>query len=82
MPMGNWNTYLILANKRFSRILFPDGLSSCESPVPQWLSIRTSNRKILGSTPDRSTQISFFRVCLCHSLNNVSVLFPNTLKIS
>ena len=25
-----------------------------------------SNRKVLGSTPDRSTWISFFRVCLCH----------------
>ena len=31
-------------------------------------SIRTSNRKVLGSTPDRSTRISFFRVCLCHFL--------------
>ena len=28
-----------------------------------------SNRKVLGSTPDR---IFFFRVCLCHSLNNTS----------
>ena len=24
------------------------------------------NRKVLGSTPHRSTRISFFRVCLCH----------------
>ena len=34
-------------------------------------SIRTSNRKVLhvGSTPDSSSRISFFRVCLCHLLN-------------
>ena len=31
------------------------------------------NRKDLGSTPDRSTRISFFQVCLCHSLNNTSL---------
>ena len=31
------------------------------------------NRKVLGSTPDRSTRI-FFRVCLCHLLNNTSFL--------
>ena len=28
--------------------------------------IRTSNRKVLGLTPDRSTRNFFFRVCLCH----------------
>ena len=34
-------------------------------------SIQTSNQKVLGSTPDRSTRI-FFRVCLCHLLINTS----------
>ena len=32
---------------------------------------KTSNRMVLGSTPDRSTRI-FFRVCLCHLLNNTA----------
>ena len=27
---------------------------------------------VLGSTPDSSTRNFFFRVCLCHSLNNIS----------
>ena len=48
-------------------------LSSHESPVTQWQSIRTSNRKVLSSTPDRSTRISFFQVYLCPSLNNTSL---------
>ena len=32
---------------------------SHESHVAQWKSIRTRNRKVLGSTPDRSTRIFF-----------------------
>ena len=31
-----------------------------EPSLVQWKSIRTSNQKVLGSTPDRSTRISFF----------------------
>ena len=27
-----------------------------------------------SSTPDRSTRISFFRICLCHLLNNTSFI--------
>ena len=34
-------------------------LSSHGSPVAQWLSVQTSNRKVLGSTPDGSTRIPF-----------------------
>ena len=34
--------------------------------------IRTSNRKIIGLTPDRRTRISFFKPCRCHGLNNTS----------
>ena len=34
--------------------------SSHESPVAQWYSIRTGNRKVFGSTPDRSARISVF----------------------
>ena len=55
-----------------------NGLSSHKSPVAQWESIRTSNRKVLGSTPDRNTRI-FFQVCLCHFLNNTLFSKINTL---
>ena len=34
--------------------------------------VEHSSRKVLGSTPDTGTRISFFRVCLCHSLKNTS----------
>ena len=30
--------------------------------------ISSDARKVLGSTPDGSTRISFFRICLCHFL--------------
>ena len=43
-----------------------NGLSSYESPVAQCKSIQTCNRKVLASTPDRSTRNFFFRVCLYH----------------
>ena len=43
-----------------------NGLSSHESPVAQWQSVRTSNRKVVGSTPVGRTRNFFFRVCLCH----------------
>ena len=33
--------------------------SSDESPTAQTKSIRTSNRKVIGSTPDRSTRTFF-----------------------
>ena len=31
-----------------------------------WKNFKSSNRKVIGSTPDRSTRNFFFRVCLCH----------------
>ena len=46
-------------------------LSSHGSPVSQWLSVQTSNRKVLGSTPDGNTRISFS----CGTLNNASFSF-------
>ena len=42
--------------------IFCNGLSPHESPVAQRSSIRTGNRKVLGSTPDRSTWNFFFRI--------------------
>ena len=36
--------------------------------IKQILMNGTSNQKVMGSTPDRSTRIFFFRECLCHSL--------------
>ena len=44
---------------------------------PKTFRFRTSNRKVLSSTPDRSTRISFFRVCQCHLLNNISFSYPD-----
>ena len=36
----------------------------------------------MGSTPVVRTQISFFRVCLCHLLNNTSLLFIHVFKLA
>ena len=35
--------------------------------------------KVLGSTPDRSTRLSFFRLCLCHSLSYTSFSYNDVL---
>ena len=45
------------------------------APTSQWLSIRTSNRKVLGSIPIGRTRIFFFRVSLCHSLKNINLIY-------
>ena len=37
----------------------------------------SGKRKVLGSTPRRRTLISFFRVCLFHSLNNTLFSISN-----
>ena len=49
-------------------------LGPTRSTVPLWWSIRTSNQKVLGSTPDRSTRIFYFRVCLCHGQKENTVV--------
>ena len=50
--------------------------TQCASPISQWL--RAANYKkeipLVGSTPDRSTRICFFRVCLCHFLEQYVIL--------
>ena len=53
------------------------------------MSIRTSNRKVLGSTPDRTTRISFFRSMpvslsriIHHSEIFLVVRFPVYLQLS
>ena len=36
---------------------------------------RTSNRKVVGSTPVGRTRNFFFRECLCHSLKNIILIY-------
>ena len=47
--------------------------------MAQWLSIRTSNQKVLGLTPVGQLGFSFFRVCLCHWLKKY--IYHSDLKL-
>ena len=57
-------------------------ITSSDAPPPSYrrlvgaeaASIRTSNRKVVDSTPVGRTRNFFFRVCLCHSLKKISFL--------
>ena len=48
-------------------------LSSHETPAARCWCIRTSNRKVIGSTPDRSTRNFFFPVCLRQYLKKLNL---------